>query len=332
MTDAASPSLFKAIDLPFPPAERIGARVEYYHSPHQGLYGLNVYFVGPQPEHETIDRVLRECTAVAAAHDGSIDIFVDAYLLPDERTDLDKRETLNPYGRNHFLCFDARLRQIGVRRMGGKHFVDHWDAIAADDVETDDEIDDVTDTMLGLVENWVWYGFHSVDELDAQIDGDAEDGDGFDVERVKAFAVEMLSKKRAAEAGWPQHTDCDRLDRAFDRLRAQGLCALHFPESGYTLQHGHAAVADEIHAEGVPEDRYVGFCFYHAQDIDRALDDEGLMVAFGSVVSDEDEDYVRIGQMVCEAFQQEGLRTGWDGTANSRIRVPGLRWQRRTPD
>lgn len=330
MTDAATPSLFKAIDLPFPPAERIGARVEYHHSPHQGLYGLNVYFVGLQPEHETIDRVLRECTALAAAHDDSIDIFVDAYLLPDESTDLEKRETLDPYGRNHFLCFDAGLGQIGLRRMGGKHFVDPQTIDFDADIEED--ADDVTDTMLGLVENWVWYGFHSVDELDAQIDGDAEDGDGFDVERVKTFAAETLSKKRAAEAEWPRRTDCDRLDKTFDRLRAQGICALHFPESGYTLQQGHAAVADEINAEGVPEDRYVGFCFYHAQDIDRALDDEGLMVAFGSAVSDEDEDFVRIGRMVCEALAQEGLQTEWDGTANSRIRLPGLRWQRRTPD
>jgi hypothetical protein len=329
MTDAASPSLFKAIDLPFPPAERIGARVEYHHSPHQGLYGLNVYFVGLQPEQETIDRVLRECTALAAAHDGGIDIFVDAYLLPDERSDLEKRKTLNPYGRNHFLCFDAALGEIGLRRMGGKHFVDPRDIDFDADIEEDS--DDATDTMLECVENWVWYGFHSVDELDAQIDGDAEDGDGFDVVRVKAFAVAMLSKKRATEAGWPLHTDCDRLDKAFDRLRAQGICALHFPESGYTLQQGHGAVADEIHAEGVPEDRYVGFCFYHAQDIDRALEDEGLMLAFGSTVSDEDEDFVQIGRMVCEAFQQEGLQTEWDGTANSRIRLPGLRWQRRTP-
>src|SRR5690606_41074824 len=92
-------------------------------------------------------------------------------------------------------------------------------------------IDETTEDMLGLVENWVWFGFHSVGELDEQIDGDALDGDGFDVERVKALAAETLLKKRAAEATWPPQTDCDRLDRAFDRLRAQGLCALHFPES-----------------------------------------------------------------------------------------------------
>jgi hypothetical protein len=56
------------------------------------------------------------------------------------------------------------------------------------------------------------------------------------------------------------------------------------------------------------------------------------MVAFGSTVSDDDEDFVRVGQMVCDALGQAGLRTAWSGTANARIDLPALRWQRRTPD
>jgi class 3 adenylate cyclase len=330
MTDAP-PSPFKVIDLAFPPAERIGARVEYYHSPSQNLYGVNVYFIGQPPGHETMDRVLRECTEVAAARDGSIDIFVDAYLLPAGATDLDDGESLDPYGADRFLCFDARRQQIGVRRNGSKRFVDDEPA-AGDDDEPDDDVDSTTADMLDLAGKWVWYGFHSEDELQAQIDGDAEEGDSFDVERVKAHAAAMLEQKRAAQAGWPRVTDCDRLDQAFERLRARGLCALHYPEAGYTLQHGFTAVADEVNAEGVPPDRYIGFCFYHAQDIDRAIEGDGLLVAFGSTQSDEDEDDVRIGRMVCEALQQEGLQTEWNGTASSRICLPGLRWQRRTPD
>jgi hypothetical protein len=194
----------------------------------------------------------------------------------------------------------------------------------------DEDIDDATNTILSLVNDRTWYGFHSSEEIDALIDHDLEDEDNVDPEQVRAFAAEALAKKRAAEAEWPTTTDCDRLDRAFDRLQAQGFCALHFP--GYTLQDGHDAVFDEITAEGVPEGRYVGFCFYHAQDIDRALEGEGLMVAFGSTESDEDDDDVRKGRLVCEALEREGLKTVWDGTANTRIHVPGLRWQRRTPD
>jgi hypothetical protein len=331
MTDAAPPSPFTIIPLPFPPAERIGARVAYYHSPRQGIRGVEVYFVDPPPGRDTIDRVLRECTALAAAHDGSLDIYAGANRLPDADADLDESTALNPYGDKHFLCCDAALGQIGLRRMGGQHFVDPQTIDS--DIGADDgaDTDDLTDTMLGCVDGWVWYGFHSVDELDEQIDGDAEDDD-FDVERVKAYAAEVLRKKRVAEAAWPAETDCDRLDRAFDRLRAQSICALHFPESGYTMQHGQAAVLEAIEADGVPDDRYIGFCFYHAQDMDNALDGEGLRVAFGSTVSDEDEDFVRIGRKVCDALQREGLRTDWDGTANTRIHLPDLRWQRRTPD
>jgi hypothetical protein len=188
----------------------------------------------------------------------------------------------------------------------------------------------MTETMLGLVDNWVWYGSHSVRELDEQIDADHE-GD-FDIEQVKAFAAERVSKKLATEAQWPQETDCDRLDRAFDRLEAQGICALHFPASGYTMRHGWDAVLRAVNADNVPEGRYVGFCYYHAQDIDDALNGDGLMVAFGSLVSDDHEDDIRIGRRVCAALEQEGLQTDWNGTADSRIALPAMRWQRRMPD
>jgi len=192
--------------------------------------------------------------------------------------------------------------------------------------------DNMTDTMMGLVDGWVWYGSHSVDELDEQIDADFEDGQDFDIERVKAYAATVLRDKRADEADWPPVTDCDRLDRAFDRLRAQGLCVVQFPESGYTMQHGEAAVVAAMNAEDAPPEGYTGCCFYHAQDIDNALNGEGLWLAFGSLESDEDEDDVRVGRLVCEALNHEGLQTEWNGTRRHRIRLPRLRWQRRTPN
>ena len=55
------------------------------------------------------------------------------------------------------------------------------------------------------------------------------------------------------------------------------------------------------------------------------------MLAFGPVDAEEDKDAVRIGHLICDALQREGLRAEWSGTADSRIAVPRLRWQRRTP-
>ncbi|MGE0350711.1 DUF6891 domain-containing protein [Hydrogenophaga sp.] len=346
MTDSAPPSPFQALSLDFPPAERMGAQVEYYHSPHQRLYGLNVHFVGAEPAHETMDRVLRECATLAAAHKSDFNIVVDAYLLAHADSELDERKTLSPYGRDFFLCFDAHRRQIGVRRNGRKQFEDAWpvtdvDVAGAgeaaeepvypldDDAGMDDEVDDATDTMRAMVKEWIWYGYDAPEDIDRWIDENAAAGDDFDVVWVKAFATALLAKKRAAEATWPKETDCDRLDRAFDSLNAQGICALQC--AGNTMSDGFESVSDVINADDVPEGRYTGFCFFHSQDLDRALYGEGLMLAFGYLDSQDAADFIAVGRKVCEVLQQHGLQTEWDGSDNSRINLPAVRWQRRTP-
>lgn len=346
MPDTAHSSLFKAIALEFPPAQRVGAQVDFHHSPHQKLYGLDVYFVGAEPALDTLDRVLRECAVLAATHRGEQDIFVHAYALPEAGTDRNQRRTLNPYGAHFFLCFDAALGQVGVRRMGGKRFaprhevtpvdrigegapVEHSVHPLDDDAGMDGEVDEATDDMRGEVRAWVWYGYASATEIDRRIDQAAAAGDGFAIDGIKAFAAALLAKKRAAEAHWPAQTDCDRLDQAFDDLNAQGICALQC--AGDTLSDGFEAVGDAINADGVARDRYTGFCFFHSQDLDRALYGEGLMLSFGHIDNEAAADFIAVGRTVCEVLAQHGLATAWNGSDKSRIHLPALRWQRRTP-
>jgi hypothetical protein len=280
MPDAAPASLFKAIALDFPPAQRIGAQVDFHHSPHQKLYGLDVYFVGTDPAQDIVDRVLRECAVLAAAHRGDQDIFVHAYGLPDAGADRGQRRTLSPYGRDFFLCFDAGLCQVGVRRVGGRRFAPRHEVTPVDRIGTGEPVVD---------------SVHPVDD-DA---GQAVDG----------------------------ASDRDRLDRAFASLNGQGICALQC--AGDTMSDGYSAVADVINADGVPADRYSGFCFFHSQDLDRAREGEGLMLAFGHIDSQDAQDFIAVGRKVCEVLEQHGLRTEWNGSDKSRIQLPGMRWQRR---
>lgn len=198
-----------------------------------------------------------------------------------------------------------------------------------DDAGLPDEADPATHDMRELVRQWVWSGYDSAAALAERIDHSASAGEGFDVERIKAFAAALLDSKRAAEAAWPDETDCDRLDRAFADLDALGICALQC--AGDTLSDGFEAVADVINADGVPQDRYSGFCFFHSQDLDRALDGEGLALAFGHIDSQAAADFIAVGRKVCEVLAQHGLQTAWDGSDKRRIQLPHIRWQRRTP-
>ena len=189
--------------------------------------------------------------------------------------------------------------------------------------------DEATDDMAAQVENWIWYGFQSADEIDALIDQGAAAGDGFDVARVKAFAVSTLAKKRTTEATWPPTTDGDKLDRAFARLNEQGICALQC--AGDTLDDGYEAVSDALDADGVAQYRYHGYCFYVSQDIDRALDGEGLLLAYGDIERNDKAVRMAVAQAICEALRQEGLAVVWNGSTTRRIQLPQLSWQRRTP-
>ena len=74
----------------------------------------------------------------------------------------------------------------------------------------------------------------------------------------------------------------------------------------------------------------VGYCFFHGQDLERALDGEGLYLAFGPIdPSQEPTDGPEVGKRVVAALAKEGLPADWDGTFSKRILLPRFEWKRR---
>jgi hypothetical protein len=188
---------------------------------------------------------------------------------------------------------------------------------------------ELMEDMKVEVENWIWSGYMNAVEIDAEIEQEAVSGAAIDVEDLKAHARQVLAHKREVEQEWPETTDCDRLDSAFARLREQNICALQC--AGNTLREGFEAVTDHLDSDDERADSYVGFCFFHSQDVARALEGEGLMLAFGAIDSDDDADYVAAGRVVCSALEENGLAVEWSGSPQRRIGVK-IRWQRRTPE
>lgn len=91
-----------------------------------------------------------------------------------------------------------------------------------------------------------------------------------------AFAV----REREMET-WPERTDCDRLRAAFDALGEQGIVTLENP--GLTQDDSFPAAADlAIVRDEVREDGVHGYCFFTWNDMARAIDGEGLSLAYGT--------------------------------------------------
>ena len=176
--------------------------------------------------------------------------------------------------------------------------------------------------ILESIRSWVWSGYYSPEEVQEMIDDILEED--ADETLLRAAVDPEFQKKAEDETTWPDETDCDRLDAAFESLTQNGVLALQ--NAGYTMSDGHddAAEALKEHDPGT----FTGYCFFHGQDLARAVRGDGLMIAFDHVDGDVPQK-VDIGEQVKAALERFGFTVEWDGTINRRIDIPKIDWKRR---
>ncbi len=146
---------------------------------------------------------------------------------------------------------------------------------------------------------------------------------------VEAAVSEEMATLAREQVSWPEVTDCDRLTDAFRDLNRKGVIALE--NAGYTQSDGYedvrAAYEDLPRKSGI-----IGYCFYHGQDLERAVAGEGLFLSFGPIdPALEESDGPRIGRLVVEELALNDLAAAWDGSFKSRIGIPVLDWKKRRP-
>ena len=187
---------------------------------------------------------------------------------------------------------------------------------------------EVDQYILDAIKSHVWSGFYTPGEMQRIIDDLLEVG--ADEALLRASVLPEFERKAQAEAAWPAQTDCDRLDAAFESLEENGVLALH--NAGYTMADGHED-ASAILAESAADTgthNFVGYCFYHGQDVERALTGGGLLIAFDHVDGEVPEK-AHIGDVVQAALEAQGLVTEWNGDPEVRINLPAFDWKRRGP-
>lgn len=143
---------------------------------------------------------------------------------------------------------------------------------------------------------------------------------------VEGLIEQTFDAQRKAESTWPSVTDWDRLDSVFAALNRNRVIALH--HTGMTLSDGIDDITEAYHDRGGKQSDIEGYCFYHFQDVERAIDGHDLMVAFGEIAGDRVKG-VEIGRRIVAELNKAGLRTSWDGNIDQRINIDGFRWQKR---
>jgi hypothetical protein len=149
----------------------------------------------------------------------------------------------------------------------------------------------------------------------------------FDESSVAA-AIEAARKEWEQEKEqWPEVTDCDRLDEAFEAINTRGIIAIQ--NAGYTQSDGYHDFR-EAYARHPKKSEVLGYCFYHGQDLERAVRGGGLYLAFGPTdPTDEQARGLLVGNVVRDELTRVGLAIEWDGTFATRMHLPDYVWQRR---
>jgi hypothetical protein len=179
---------------------------------------------------------------------------------------------------------------------------------------------------MEYIRSYVRYGFYKPAEIEQILFQDVFDG-AFPRERLRELIKAEVELQQVEQRSWPKVTDCDRLDRAFRALEAEGILALH--NAGMEPSDGMTEVTERYHAAGGATSRIVGYCFYHRQDIDYALKLAELGLAFGAISGDRRRG-VEIGERVRRALLAAGLQVSWTGSIEDKLTITAFRWQRRS--
>ncbi|MCA0313181.1 MAG: hypothetical protein LCH63_04990 [Candidatus Melainabacteria bacterium] len=185
--------------------------------------------------------------------------------------------------------------------------------------------------------------------------------------QLEIWTDHALAQHQEEERRYPPLTDCDRIERAFQKLQEQNIIARqHFSCCNSC---GHRQIESEGIKLMMRGQKKRGYVFYHKDDTERAARSGLLYLTFGAFTEPaldeeklENQAYIRreiegeykgeikgktefdqlgplsqlernqqIGEIVQETLASEGLEVSWSGSALHRISVT-LNWQKRRKD
>jgi hypothetical protein len=154
-----------------------------------------------------------------------------------------------------------------------------------------------------------------------------------DEELSLRYVNEIISakydEKIDKEEKWIKPTDFDKLKSSFEKISKANIIAIH--NAGYTIDEG---VSDAVEVFQYLKSKNIspeGFCFYHFQDIERAIESELLSIAFGDFEGIEEKS-LEIGKKVANILTDDGFTVNWDEDIDIRIEINPFKWEKSFDD
>lgn len=167
-------------------------------------------------------------------------------------------------------------------------------------------------------------GFYNRDEILEIIEEQFIDEE-ISLDKINNIVSEQYDEKLAKEEEWKRPTDFDKLKDCFVDLNKNNIIAIH--NAGYTIDEGVHDSFEVFHHLKTKDLDPIGFCFYHFQDIERAIESELLSIAFGDFENSAKKS-VEIGKILVNILKNNGFSVHWNGDVNTRIEIKPFKWEK----
>lgn len=172
-------------------------------------------------------------------------------------------------------------------------------------------------------------GFYSLEDVQNNILEEIEDN-GFADEISEEWAYDQINRVNEEllkeSESWGTATQTNRLIDAFDELAESKIIALHY--SGFTIEDGEYEVVEVERTLIDNGEKSDGYCFYHGQDLERAVRGEGLYISFQKINNESDAVSREVAKKIITVLEKHDLKVDWNGKATSRIFLPDFKWER----
>ena len=190
--------------------------------------------------------------------------------------------------------------------------------------------EEVKQEALEQIELDVKFGFENEEQLFDSIRDMFYQEEDFDEDWLRQTISDKFQQHQSESVNWKHPTDFERLAAVFDELIREKIVCLH--NAGYTKSDGEGDCLQTIERLSELGIKPKGFCYYHSQDLGRAVDPEiqNLYLRFDSPTQDDSEALI-VANKIVDKMKKNGFEIAWTGTVDQSIEVKYFNWQK-VPD
>ncbi|MCI5736785.1 MAG: hypothetical protein MR277_02075 [Methanobrevibacter ruminantium] len=165
-------------------------------------------------------------------------------------------------------------------------------------------------------------GFYSDDEILEIID------DEFIEEDISKDLISnlLLENNENLEELKEDSDDFIKLSKAFDDLTKEKIISIH--NAGYDIEEG---IQDSFELfTHLKNNKYepIGFCFYTFEDIENAIEENALNIAFGDFEYDEEKG-LKIAKKIVKVLKDYGFEINWGESVDEIIEIENFNWKKK---